>query len=248
MNKSGLIYFHQGWTDIINCLPLINYYCKIYNKIFLFIREDSSELLDFFCKQFNNIEILYIRKQVFEERQIVDIFNQFNLDGDFLIHGYSDHFRKDEHNNAFNTKFQNSHFADRFYECYNLDRKNLMKDFFVQRDFAAEEGEYSNFIKKYGENYILCHKTNELEMKNSDDFINLNSITNNFFLYIKILENAKEIHLVDSSWASFCFLLENKYNLFNKNNILIYLYPFAREGGLMPSENKFVEFNNWILK
>ena len=42
MDKKGFIYFHQGWTDIINCLALINYYCERYNKIYLYPDHTSS--------------------------------------------------------------------------------------------------------------------------------------------------------------------------------------------------------------
>jgi hypothetical protein len=31
-------------------------------------------------------------------------------------------------------------------------------------------------------------------------------------LSIKILQNAKELHLTDSMWGSICYLLECKYN------------------------------------
>ena len=34
MTRIGILYFHQGWTDIINCLSLINHYCKLYDTIY----------------------------------------------------------------------------------------------------------------------------------------------------------------------------------------------------------------------
>jgi hypothetical protein len=246
--KNGLIYFHQGWTDIINCLPLVNYYSLKYDKIYLFIRKDSEELIDFFCKQLSNIEIIYIEKKDFEYRQIIDIFQEYNLSGEHLIHGQADNYRQDEYSNSFFTRYQEEHFADRFYKCYNLDRDKIIQHFDIVRDGEAEEEIYRNFVLNNGKDYKLCHKTNEKILENTNDCINLDAITNNFFLYIKVLENAKELHLVDSSWASFCYLLDKRFNLFREKNILIYLYPFNRHGGLMPSKDKFVEYKNWILK
>ena len=59
---NGILYFHQGWTDIINCLALINYYCERYNKIYLIMREDANELINFYRNNINNLDILYENK------------------------------------------------------------------------------------------------------------------------------------------------------------------------------------------
>ena len=60
--KSAVLLFHQGWTDIINCFPLINHYSTQYEKVFLYIREDSVELVNFFCNQINNVDVFYVPK------------------------------------------------------------------------------------------------------------------------------------------------------------------------------------------
>lgn len=64
MYKEGILYFHQGWTDIINCLSLINYNCNIYNKIYLIMRNDAKELIDLYTKNIYNIKILYEEKKI----------------------------------------------------------------------------------------------------------------------------------------------------------------------------------------
>jgi hypothetical protein len=80
--------------------------------------------------------------------------------------------------------------------------------------------------------------------------VNLNGITNNIFSFIKVLENAKELHLIDSIWASFCYLLDAKYNLLKGKTI--YLYPFLdRSGGCVATRNDKVleplHLDNWII-
>ena len=47
-NKEGILFFHQGWTDIINCLALIKYYCNLFNKLYLIIRKDSNKIINFY--------------------------------------------------------------------------------------------------------------------------------------------------------------------------------------------------------
>jgi len=58
--KKGLLHFNQGYTDVFNCLALINYYTDKYNYIFLFMREDIKEFIDYYTKDIKNIKIIYI--------------------------------------------------------------------------------------------------------------------------------------------------------------------------------------------
>jgi hypothetical protein len=72
-----------------------------------------------------------------------------------------------------------------------------------------------------------------IKRKTNINYINLHGKATDCFLYIKILEYAKEIHVVDSFWAQFCYLLDAKYALFK--NKPVYVYPFVtteRWGGL----------------
>ena len=74
-----LLYFHQGWTDIINCLSLINYYSSIYQKIYLLIREDSKNIINFYTKNNNTIIILYEDKKVLDSNSIDYFVKKYNL-------------------------------------------------------------------------------------------------------------------------------------------------------------------------
>ena len=58
--KKGLLHFNQRYTDIFNCLSLINYYTDKYNYIFLFMRDDIKDLIDYYTKNIKNIKIIYI--------------------------------------------------------------------------------------------------------------------------------------------------------------------------------------------
>ena len=96
MIKNGILYFHQGWTDIINCLALINYYCKLYDKNYLIIREDAKQMIDFYTKDLKNLEIYYIVKNILDHQNIKTYLNNNykNLDLkdiDFLGIGGHDH-------------------------------------------------------------------------------------------------------------------------------------------------------------
>jgi hypothetical protein len=253
----GCIYFHQGWTDIINCLPLINYYANSYDELALVIREDSKPIVDYYTRYFSkpNLNVIYVPKNILDT-SMFRIPEEYKL----LYHGYHDRWREDVYKNRFMS--EKMYFAKGFYEYYDIPFSTKVECFKLERDHVLEESKYQDFIDKYGEEYILFHddqntpggdtgiNLNDI-LKDSPNAINLNGITDNVFSYIKILENAKEIHLVDSIWAATCYLIDGKYKLFSNKNI--YLYAFkTRGGGLMEKyEDKEIfpiHPENWIIK
>jgi hypothetical protein len=247
--KNGILYFHQGWSDIINCLPLINYYCNLYNKIYLIVREDSKEIINFYCKSINNIIILYIDKYILDNANIMNyIKNEYNINiGELecLFHGYPDIYRDSIYKDIFHLKFipYEMCFVKCFYELYDISYITRVNLFEFERNYEIEEIRYKEFINKYGANYILHHEIFDID-ENNNSIINLNGISNTFFDMIKVLENAKEIHLLDSVWGVFIYLLDAKYNLFKNRNIKIYLYP-KRGYNIMFQEPILLE--NWIF-
>ena len=74
------------------------------------------------------------------------------------------------------------------------------------------------------------------------NIINLNKISNIFFDYIKVLENAIEIHLLDSVWGTFIYMLDSKYKLFQNKKI----YLYANRGYIAMFIDP-IKLNNWII-
>jgi hypothetical protein len=244
MNKEGVLYFHQGWTDIINCLSLINYYTSYYNKIYLVVRTDSNKIINFYTKIITNLEIIYIDKNILDNINIVEYLNNNNLSScDYLFHGFHDNNRKDLYFNSFSTKIDifNICFVKAFYEFYNINYMLRINFFNFERNHELENKIYEEFINLYGNEYILNHEINEV-ITNNIQSINLNGMSEIFFDYIKVLENAKEIHLLDSIWGAFIYLLDCRYKLFENKKI----YLYAKRG----YTSIFIEplkLNNWIF-
>jgi len=244
MIKNGILYFHQGWTDIINCLALINYYCNLYDKIFLIMREDAKELINFYVKDIKNIKILYEEKKNINVQGISFVINKYknlNLENnDFLAIGCHDHLRNDKYKNSINKT--SCFFVTKFYTSYEIPYITRIKDFTFIRNKELEENKYIEFINKYGKEYILYHETIENYNKNIT-IVNLNGISNIFFDMIKVLENAIEIHLLDSVWGAFIYQLDAKYKLFQNKKIILYAKRGYHAMFLSP-----VKLNNWIIK
>lgn len=244
MIKNGILYFHQGWTDIINCLALINYYCKLYDKIYLIMREDAKELINFYIKDIKNLEIYYIVKNILDHQNIKTYLNNNykNLDLkdiDFLGIGGHDILRNDKYKNSINKTC--GFFVTKFYTSYEIPYITRINDFTFNRNKELEQKKYNEFINKYGKKYILYHEVIENYDKNKK-IVNLNDISNIFFDMIKVLENAIEIHLLDSVWGALIYQLDAKYKLFKNKKIILYAKRGYREMFSVP-----IKLDNWEI-
>ena len=125
-----------------------------------------------------------------------------------------------------NLRKHKNFFVTKFYTDYEIPYITRINDFTFNRNKELEENKYNEFIDKYGKEYILYHEVIENYNKNIK-IINLNGISNIFFDMIKVLENAIEIHLLDSVWGAFIYQLDAKYRLFQSKKIII-LYAKKR--------------------
>ena len=244
--KTAVILFHQGWTDILNCLPLVKHYCSSYDKVILYVRKDSVYFLDFFDQQIKKLQIEYVDKSLLNEYNFLNQIKKIHENSDFLFHGEQDRFRDDEYRSIF-YKDPTKHFALRFYECYGLDRNYVNSNFSFVRQEHLENKIYNEFVEHHGKEYIITHSTKEMPIKlnTSIPVIDLSVLTVNPFIYLKVLEGATEIHVVDSFWAIFCFLNEESDSLFFKKEKPIYLYYLNRHGGLLPNDQVVSKYKNW---
>ncbi len=261
MKKRGLLFYQQGWTDIANQLALINYYLTKYNHLTVILRPDAREFYEYYLRDKKNITKIY--NSIAHTSDVHSSFyEQFDKNEyDYLLHGKLDNNRYDTYKYRFMSEpipFK-EHFGKRFYTCYDIDFETKINYFEFMRDIDLENRIYDEFVNKYGFEYALYHDNEKNDSDISFDkldnitYINVNGITDNIFSMIKVLINAKEIHVVDSFWASFCYIVDAKYSLLK--NINIYLYPFnklGRWGGLIKDisyKNKLepIQLNNWKI-
>jgi hypothetical protein len=237
-NKIALVAFHLGMTDAMNCLALITYYSKIYDKIYVLINPSVEGFCHFYIRNMKNVETLYDYNNKYVHDETCDI----------LIHGYDDNIRRDKYNRIFYQP-RIICFVRAFYELYDIPYITRIDSFELSRDIELENTVYNNFINTYcpnGEKYILYHGIDPSEINNENNCIlyKLDHTTNIFFDTIKLLENAYELHFIDSVWGCMCYLLDAKYSIFKNKNIKIYLY--AKRGyTLMFTEP--IKLDNWII-
>ena len=265
--KRGLLFFSQGWTDIINQLPIIDYYLSIYDSLTVILRPAAKPIYEFYLKERPNLIKEYFMEAENSRLSTQFLYKNFDINlYDYLLHGPADYARTNIYQNSFRLSVNNSslHNVKKFYELYGIDFSNKIKYFQFERDIESEENFYNKFIKEYNlekSEYILYHQNNlndstiSFNRVENISYINLDGRALDIFFTIKILQNAKELHLIDSVWASFCYLIDAKYQLLK--NIPVYLYPFkikGRWGGLLKditykNELKLepLHLDNWVI-
>ena len=228
--KTGILYFNQGWTDIVNCLPLVTYYSKRYSRVILPVRDGALDFVGYYCRFKNNVECIGFEKQSFESNfveSINRILNEKSVEEiDFLFHGCSDIYRSDDRRCKFMTS-PNLHFVSSFYQDYGIPFEQRIENFDLTRDSNIEDEFFESFTRKYGSEYVLVHDS--LEMPINVQGVRLGEITSNPFISSKVLQNAQEIHLIDSFWASICYHLDMKFSLLQ--SVKVSIYPFKSRGG-----------------
>lgn len=249
--KSGILYFNQGWTDIVNCLPLINIYSNIYDKLILLIRNDAKQLVNYYTRGLDNVVCFYEEKEATERDFLNVIHNVIKksevINADFLFHGHWDRYRNDEKKNRF-LFTEELHFASSFYLDYGFSEEDRISNFVLPRDAKAENDFYVNFFDVHKETSVLVHDS--LEKKLNVNGTRLNNSCANPLLAVKVLQLAKEIHLIDSLWAAVCYHLDSKYGLLK--NVDVRIYPFKDRAGAMwditRNATKPKLPNNWKLE
>tara|TARA_R100000664_G_scaffold27440_1_gene38093 strand:- start:2128 stop:2955 length:828 start_codon:yes stop_codon:yes gene_type:complete len=212
---------------------LVEFYIKDLDKVnAVFVKTDNgANLFQYtkpkFIKTYDHVTAFY---EPSEDPTLNDY--------DFLFHGQYDIMRKDKYRYASRGHQPGGYdfFVECFYERYGIDYQNRISCFEISRDKQLEEQTYSNFIKDHGENYIVYHdmphsafkkdtRNTRIQFANKLDgyeYVNLHKKTNTFFDYIKVIQNSKEVHLIDSVWAAICYQLDSKYSLFSHLDIKVY--------------------------
>lgn len=250
--RNGIVFFHQGWTDIVNCLPLVRYYYHIYDSITLIMRDDAKEMVNYYLNDIlDKVKILYVEKKELDSTHTVSLMlKKFGVGCDILFHGQHDIFRNDIYTNSFMKSDVSKHFVSNFYESYSIPSNSRFTFNSFRRDHDLEDIVYKQFLGAIPtSNYVLSHfpKYWDGNFTIPKFDYNLDGATSNPFSFIKVLSNSKEIHLVDSVWASVIYNLDMSNFMFR--NTMIYLYPHNYAGGILSDKNANIINvpSNWTI-
>lgn len=189
-----ILHHHLGLGDHFTCCGLVNTLSEKYDKIYLPCKERNFETVQCLYSENSKVELLKI---VGEEHGEVNIFsNQLNLP--VVRVGFVP------------LDLKNYHM--KFYDMVGVEFKKRYLNFKLPKDIKGSEELYQSVVNTYDE-YILVHDNSSeqseyymdlFEWRNGENshlpIIKItDKITKNLLQWIKVIQHAKEIHVVPSS-------------------------------------------------
>jgi hypothetical protein len=198
--KIFVLYHHLGLGDHIVCNGLVNYVSTNNNKIYLPVNTLFKDQITYLYRDNKKIEIFPVN---------LGEVNNADSEVEKLAYEKNIPILKIGFENRLNKKIP---FYKSFYKQIGLKYNISYKYFNPSSDEKKEEQLYNHLIKLFNiENnkYILIHdeaSDTRYKLKTDTDLkaINLSNefdIFDNIFLYKKIINDASEIHCINSSFA-----------------------------------------------
>jgi hypothetical protein len=215
MNKETLLfYIHFGWGDIINMSGAVRYYSDIY-KVTLIISSNNEKNARVIFDDIEDIDFLILDKPLFY-KDSKEYFDKININYDKIIMtGYHDPTKKcidipidfykviDLDPSIRNTYFKRKSIKNDNFELIKNTPYIFIHTLASDKEIEIEKDINTNYLKiSPNKNY---YKPEDNLFSIAQKFIDLP-----FFEYIDIIENAEELHLIDSSFFCICLYLKLK--------------------------------------
>ncbi len=213
--SSLLIYHHLGLGDHIMCHGIVREYSKKYEKVSLLCLPHNLVSVAFMYRDLKNLTVIKGDEEFIKNylSQKSSRFDEVKVIG----------FQNLDRNSGVSLEKQ-------FYQMAGIPLAKKWDSFFVERDMEKEKLTFEQ--ARLPDEYAFLHEDTErnyrIDRKKIDGkfrvFAPSEKLTENVFDYCTIIEKAKEIHVIDSS---FMFLIDClKYeNLEQK----LFVHRYARE-------------------
>lgn len=206
------IYHHLGLGDHIICNGMVRHFCKNYDSVILFCYSHYKENIDYMYRDLDNLEIFDFGS----EPEIVEFISRNKLDCNLIKPGFE---RLDSY-------LDRMTFDEAFYRMIDLDFQIRFNEYYFERDENREEI-VCQTLNPDNEKYIFV-----LDAPDRGYVIDMEKVTQDYkvirndpqflmFDYIKLLENAEEIHTMQTGFLD----LINSYKM---DKPKIYLHKYVR--------------------
>jgi len=191
MRTSIYIYHHLGLGDHIICNGLVRHFSKNYEKVYLFVKDHNFKSVSFMYRDLINIDFILVKN----DNDAV-AFIRDNRVRNLLKIGFD------------NLDTNGCTFDESFYKQCGINFSYRWSNFYVKRDNIREKILFEKFNIQEN-NYVFLHDDKERGFEiNREYIINKNlkiitpskGLTDNIFDYCYVIENAAEIHCMDSSF------------------------------------------------
>ena len=213
------MYHHLGLGDHLDCNGMARTYADEYryDKVKLFAKAKYSELIRFMYRDNPKIEVIEIPGE--NEQEEVQKYLFENKVSKFISVGHANYPWGKEKELGLGC-------AEIFYMLVNMDYKIRFNKFFYERE-ESEEQRVLDKLNPDGEDYVFVHDDASRGFEITDEKIYelagrqikiiRNDMDENLFHFTKVLENAKQVHCMESCFRSLVETTEAKGDLFFHN-------------------------------
>lgn len=212
------LYHHLGLGDHIICNALVRIFSKRFDRLFLFCKHHNYESVRFMYSDLQNIDFISVADDLEADRFILEnrIFRKTIRVG---------------FDQMYSTGSKN--FDESFYMQFGIDFDSRWSEFHVPRNIEREKALFDRFGLS-GKKYIFVHDdarfSIDMKMIEIDPQTIIvrpdRDITENIFDYLTIIENASQIHAIESS---FMFIIDS----LNIDPETVYAHRYPRKQGYM---------------
>jgi hypothetical protein len=176
------IYHHLGLGDHIICNGLVRYYQQVYEKVSIFCKPHNYDNVFYMYRDNKNIEVLPIG----EDSHVNGYIKNNQISNNVIKIGFGG----EQQPNI-------TSFDEGFYLQHNLQFSLRFSNFYIERDFEIEK-KIMLELNPNNEKYIFTHSVDINRVRNDLKIIE-NPTNYNIFNLISLIENAEEVHLMESS-------------------------------------------------
>lgn len=207
------IYHHLGLGDHIICNGMIRHYCKLYDNIILFSYSHNLSNVRYMYRDLKNLEIFDFKK----EDDLIQYVIKNNLQSHIIKIGFE----------RLSSYLNEMTFDKAFYKMMGFDFMVRFDNFYYQRDIE-KENLVCKTLNPNNEKYIFIiddpQRGFNIDMNKVPKKYKIIKNDYNFMMfdYIKLLENAEEIHTMQTGFLD----LINSYKM---NTPKIYRHTYVRQ-------------------
>lgn len=176
------IYHHLGLGDHIICNGLVRFLQKKYETVSVFVKKHNHNNVSYMFRDNKNIILIPLKDDI----EVNQFIKNNNVTFELIKVGHEKM-----------SFIPHNVFDEGFYLSINLPFYLRFSEFYFERDFEKEKKIYQS-LNPDNKKYIFTHGVNKNKHR-SDLMVIDNPIQFNIFDLLYTIENAEEVHLMESS-------------------------------------------------
>lgn len=190
-----IIHHHLGLGDNIDCNAIVRFLSDGYESVDVFAKKSYATMVEYMYRDLDKINIVPVDGNEYDE--VAKYLTEQPEDGvNFLRIG---------HENYPPNAPADKNCWELFYDQLNLPHEIKYEYFYIKSD-EEEENRVYNKLNPNNEDFIFVHEESSMGVfpfdLETDMKIIRNDVEENIFHFTKILNKAKEIHVMESAFKS----------------------------------------------